>query len=67
MIKTFLEEDIYIYREDTTRLEEKLLLLNNVDFQLSKNDKLIINLKVHNVINNYTKQSIAYFTIAYFT
>ena len=37
VINDFLSENIYSYGDNTTMLEEKLLLLENIDIQLSRN------------------------------
>ncbi|KAL9976873.1 hypothetical protein ACROYT_G014211 [Oculina patagonica] len=41
VIGEFLGEDIYAYSNDTTLLEEKVLLLTKVDFHLSNDNRLI--------------------------
>ena len=46
-VSTFLREDIFYYKEDIDPLIERLLLLENVDFELSPNGKLIISMKEH--------------------
>lgn len=47
VINEFLKEDIYIYKENTDRLVEKLLLLESVDFQLSTNMRLLVKMQKH--------------------
>ena len=47
VISTFLCEDIYRYKQDTDALVEKILLMENVDFQLSPNKRLVANMKLH--------------------
>ena len=43
----FLGEDIFKYKDTIDELTEKLLELENVDFELSQNNKLVINIKNH--------------------
>lgn len=43
----FLKEDISQYKDNIDDLAKKFLLLENVDFQLSPNNKLIIDMKTH--------------------
>ena len=43
----FLQEDILQYKDNIDDLTEKLLLLENVDFELSQNSKLVISMKAH--------------------
>ena len=40
-------QDILQYKDNIDDLTEKLLLLENVDFQLSPNNKLVIAMKTH--------------------
>ena len=47
IIGNFLQEDVLQYKDNITDLTEKLLLLENVDFQLSPNNKLVIGMKTH--------------------
>ena len=47
IISAFLSEDIYIYKQDTDTLIEKMLLIKNVDFQLSPNQRLVTNMTPH--------------------
>lgn len=47
VIAEFLGEDIYAYSNDTTLLEEKILLLTNVDFHLSNDNRLITSMQHH--------------------
>jgi hypothetical protein len=47
IIGNFLQEDILQYKDNIDDLTEKLLLLENVDFQLSPNNKLVIGMKTH--------------------
>jgi len=47
IIGNFLQEDVLQYKDDIDNLTEKLLLLENVDFQLSPNNKLVIGMKTH--------------------
>ena len=44
-ISTFLNEDIFSFKDNTEPLETKLLLLEGVDFQLSQNRKLVVKVK----------------------
>lgn len=44
-ISTFLNEDIFSFKDNTEPLETKLLLLEGVDFQLSQNGKLVVSIK----------------------
>ena len=46
-ISTFLNEDIFSFKDNTHPLETKLLLLEGVDFQLSYNGKLVIYFKIN--------------------
>ena len=41
------EEDILQYKDNIDDLTEKLLLLENVDFELSLNNKLVITMKAN--------------------
>jgi len=43
----FLQEDIVQYEDNIDDLSEKLLLLENEDFELSQNNKLVITMKAH--------------------
>ena len=45
IVGNFLQEDILQYKDNIDDLTEKLLLLENVDFQLSLNNKLVIGMK----------------------
>ena len=47
IVGNFLQEDILQYKDHIDDLTEKLLLLENVDFELSQNNKLVISMKVH--------------------
>ena len=47
MVSEFLLEDIFNFKEDTEPLNEKLLLLEYVDFQLSQNGKLVTKMQNH--------------------
>ena len=46
-ISTFLNEDIFSFKDNTDPLETKLLLLEGVDFQLSHTEKLVVKVKQH--------------------
>ena len=47
IVGNFLREDILQYKDNIDDLTEKLLLLENVDFELSQNNKLVITMKDH--------------------
>ena len=47
VVSAFLSEDIYGYKQDTNTLIEKMLLIENVDFQLSPNQRLVTNMRQH--------------------
>ena len=47
VIGDFLGEDIYAYRNDPSLLEEKILILKNVDFHLSNDSRLIASMQHH--------------------
>lgn len=47
VLSAFLEEDIYNYSNKEDELTEKLLLLENVDFYLSQQGKLVTNMTKH--------------------
>ena len=47
IISVFLSEDIYSYKQDTDTVIEKMLLIKNVDIQLSPNQRLITNMRQH--------------------
>jgi len=42
IVGNFLQEDILQYKDNIDDLTEKLLLLENVDFELSQNNKLVV-------------------------
>ena len=44
---SFMEKDIFSFKEDTDTLIEELLLLVSVDFQLSQNGKLVTKMQQH--------------------
>jgi len=46
-ISTFINEDIFSFKDNTDPLETKLLLLEGVDFQISHNRKLVVKVKHH--------------------
>ena len=54
VVSTFLQEDIFAYKEDTEPLIEKLLLLKCVDFQLSQSGKRIAKMQNHQQGSNLT-------------
>ena len=47
IVGKFLGEDIFKYKDTIDELTEKLLELENVDFELSQDNKLVINIKNH--------------------
>ena len=47
IVGNFLQEDILQYKDNIDNLTEKLLLLKNVDFELSEKNKLVISMKAH--------------------
>ena len=47
IVGNFLQEDIFQYKDNIDDLTEKLLLLKNVDFELSQKNKLVVNMKSH--------------------
>ena len=47
MLSAFLNEDVYNYNDKEDELTEKLLLLENVDFNLSQQGKLVTNISRH--------------------
>lgn len=47
VISSFLDKDIFNYKDDTDNLIEELLLLENIDFQLSQNGRLITKIHKH--------------------
>lgn len=47
IVGNFLQENILKYKDNIDDLTEKLLLLENVDFELSQNNKLVISMKAH--------------------
>ena len=46
-ISTYLNEDIFRYKDNEDELTEKLLLIENVDFQLSTNGRMITEMVDH--------------------
>ena len=44
VLSMFLNEDVYPYNDREDELTEKLLLLENVDFHLSRTGKLVTNM-----------------------
>ena len=46
-LSVYLNEDVFQYRNNIDELTEKLLLLENVDFTLSKNGKFITEIVNH--------------------
>ena len=51
VVSLFLEKDIFEYKNDTDTLIEELLLLEDIDFHLSQNGKLITKLQNHQMEN----------------
>jgi len=47
IVGNVLQEDILQYKDNIDDLTEKLLLLENVDFELSQNNKFLITMKAH--------------------
>ena len=47
IVGNFLQEDILQYKNNINDLTKKLLWLENVDFQLSLNNKLVFGMKTH--------------------
>ena len=47
IVGNFLQEDILQHKDNIDDLTEKLLLLENVDFELSQNNELVISVKAH--------------------
>jgi len=45
IVGNFLQQDILQYKDNIDDLTEKLLLLKNVDFELSQNNKLVLTMK----------------------
>ena len=46
-ISSYLNEDIFQYKDNVDELTEKLLLLEKVDFQLSSNGRMITEMADH--------------------
>lgn len=46
-LSTYLGEDVYKYKDNVDDLTEKLLLLENVDFKLSTNARMITEIVDH--------------------
>lgn len=47
VLATFLNEDIYSYKDNTEALTEKILLLESVDFHLSESGRLVTKMGSH--------------------
>jgi len=47
IVGNFLQEDTLQYKDNTDDLTEKLLLLENVDFELSQNNKVVVTMKAY--------------------
>ena len=48
VVYSYFMEDIFSYRTDQDSTVEKVLLLENVDFKLSSNGRVVVELKDHN-------------------
>ena len=46
-ISNYLDEDIFQYKDNVDELMEKLLLLENVDFELSANGRMVTEMVDH--------------------
>ena len=46
-ISNYLDEDIFQYKDNVDELMEKLLLLENVDFELSTNGRMVTEMVDH--------------------
>ena len=46
-INNYLDEDIFQYKDNVDELMEKLLLLENVDFELSANGRMVTEMVDH--------------------
>ena len=46
-LSAFLQKDVISFKDDTDTLTAELLVLENVDFQLSQNGKLITKMNSH--------------------
>lgn len=57
VMTSFLQKDIFDYKNDTDMLIEELLLLEHMDFQLSQNGKLITRLQKHQMKHTDTEKS----------
>ena len=47
IVSNFLKEDIYLYRDNTEPLVERLLRLENIDFHLLQSGKLVTEIRNH--------------------
>ena len=47
IVGNFVQEESFQYKEYIDNLTKKLLLLKNVDFELSQNNKLVVHMKRH--------------------
>ena len=47
VISTFLCKDMYRYKKDTDTLIERILPMENVDFEVSPNQKLVTNMNIY--------------------
>jgi len=53
VLTTFLNEDVYNYNNKEDEIMERLLLLENVDFSLSQQGKLVTSIKKHHEMQSY--------------
>ena len=53
IVGNFLREDTLRDKDNIDDLTEKLLLLENVDFELSQNNKLVITMKAQGRIQDF--------------
>lgn len=56
-MSSFLEKDIFNYKNDTDTLIEELLPLENMDFHLSQNGELITRIQKHEMKDTDTEDS----------
>lgn len=57
VMSLFLEKDIFNYKNDTDTLIEGLLLLENIDFELSQNGRLVTKIQKHETKGTDTENS----------
>jgi len=63
VIGEFLGEDIYAYSNDTTLLGEKILLLRNVDFHLSNDNRMITSNQCSSILTSKYHKMLLLMTI----